>query len=714
MKKLFLFFIKIILVISVFSAVFVFGVVLKYRLEIGNIQELIEDYSPAAPTTIYDKNNKVVDILYTESRELASINEIPENVKNAFISIEDKKFYSHSGLHFKGIFRAIIKNILNRKAVQGGSSITQQLAKNAFLSSERKLSRKIKEAILTYEIERRYTKDEILEKYLNEIYFGSGSYGVKTAAKQFFKKDIKDINLAEAAMLAGIPNRPSKYDPIRNLDEAINRQKLILKEMYRDKKISKEEYEEALKHSFVIEDTNQIQKESSKLSIIYKKRAKNFYKNPEFTALVEDFLQNIYSDDKIYTGGLKVYTTIDLDYQNVAREVFDSYEFFKNSNIDGAMITVDPFTGGVISIIGGKDFKAKNFDRALMAKRQYGSTFKPFLYLSALKNGFTNYSVVVDDFISFGSWAPKNYGGTYSGNSTLANSLNLSINIPAIKLLDSIGVKKFEEEAKNFRYSGKIQDLTAALGSVDGTPVNLAMDFSIFVNGGYMVEPYIIREIRDVQDNLIFLAENKKEKIYDSIDTSIIVGMLKNVVNNGTAGRAKVFDKKGIQIQQGGKTGTTNENRTIWYAGFTPDYVTVAYIGRDDNKPMVGKITGGGNVAPLWSRYYQKLIKDNLYEPSSKFDFLESHIEAGDLIRQNIDMYTGLLDGEYSKEVITRKGRIQVEKAEKYRNGIASIFNLDNQVVSGEVYIDKNSSTYLPELNNEKGEDSLFNRILGN
>lgn len=716
MKKLFLLILKLFICLTIISGIAIFGVVLKYRAELPNIQQLIEDYTPAAPSTIYDRNNKEVDVLYTESRDIASIEEIPDSIKNAFISIEDKKFYSHSGIHFKGLLRAMLKNIKSGKATQGGSSITQQLAKNAFLTSERKLSRKIKEAILTFEMERTYTKDEILEKYLNEIYFGSGSYGVKTAAKQFFRKNIKDVNIAEAALLAGIPNRPSKYDPVRNLDNALNRQKVILKEMYTDGHLTKEEYEKALEHKFVVENEEQNLNSSENLTVIYSKINKKFYKNPEFTALVEENLQDIYSEDEIYKGGLKIYTTLDLDYQRVAKEVFDSYESFKNSSLDGAMVTVDPHTGGIISIVGGKQYRAKNFNRALMAQRQYGSAFKPFIYLEAMKEGFTPYSVVVDEFISYGKWAPKNYAGTYSGNSTLANSLNYSLNIPTIKLLDSIGVEKFAKEASNLKLSGEIKNLTAALGSVEGTPLNLAMDFSIFVNGGYLVEPMLIKEIRDSQDVLIYIAESKKEKIYDSLDTSVITAMLKTVVNNGTGGRAKVYNRNGSPIEQGGKTGTTNENRTTWFSGITPEYVTVAYIGRDDNKPVLGRATGGTVVAPLWARYYQRLIKENLYIPG-KFEFLENHLEAGALFKQNIDIYSGLLNGEKSREIVVPKGRMQVESASKYKKGIASLFNLDSQVGNAEnIDIDalgEDSSNYFNDESYESNSDDLFERLLG-
>ena len=683
MKKILILLLKIIGALFIVGVIAIFAIIIKYRLELPNIQSMVEDYKPQMATTIYDKNNKVVDTLSVEAREVVKLEDVSPYIKDAFLSIEDKQFYSHHGLNFKGIARAVITTFLKGRATQGGSSITQQLAKNAFLTPEKTFSRKVKEAILTYQIERTYTKDEILERYLNEIYYGSGSYGIKNAAEQYFKKDVKDLNIAESALLAGIPNRPTKYDPNRNLENALHRQRIILKEMYDDGKITKEQYDQALAYKFELENEDNVKNVPANTSIIYNKRTKNTYKNPELTTIVEDYLAEIYDEEQIYTSGLKIYTTIDLDYQKVAKETFNSYPYFKNKEINGAMITLDPFTGGIVSIVGGKNFKAGNFDRATMARRQLGSSFKPFVYLEALENGFETYSVVVNDFVAFGKWAPKNFDGRYSYNSTLVNSLNLSLNVPAVKLLDAITVDKFKEGiGDNIKLTSEVKDLTAALGSVDSTPVNVAANFSIFVNGGYIVKPNIIREIRDNQDILIYVADIEKTKVFDSVDVSAITAMLKTVVSNGTASRARVVDKSGRPIQQGGKTGTTNEHRTAWFVGITPEYVTVCYIGRDDNKPMYGKMTGGSAVAPMWAKYYQALINKGLYTPG-KFEFLENYLETGDLVKQNIDIYSGLLDGPNSKEFTVRKGRLQVESAAKYKNGIASVFGLDGNVSNG-------------------------------
>ena len=705
MKKLLVILLKLIAVLFVVGALGVFAIIIKYRLELPNIQSMVEDYKPQMATTIYDKNNNVVDVLEAESRDAVKLEDVSPYVKEAFLAIEDKKFYSHHGLHFKGIIRAVLTNFLKGKATQGGSSITQQLAKNAFLTPERTFARKVKEAILTYQIERTYTKDEILERYLNEIYFGSGSYGIKNAADQYFRKDPKDLNIAEAALLAGIPNRPTKYDPNRSLENALHRQQIILKEMFEDGRITKEEYEEALAYKFELENEENVKNVPKNTSIIYNRRPKKAYNNPELTTIVENYLAEIYDDEQIYSSGLKIYTTIDLDYQKVARDTFNAYPYFKNKDINGAMVTLDPFTGGIISIVGGKNFKAGDFDRATMARRQLGSSFKPFVYLKALEEGYEPYSVVVNDFVAYGKWVPKNFDGRYTFNSTLVNSLNLSLNIPAVKLMDAVTVDAFKEEMTDkIKLTSEIQNLTTALGSVDSTPVNTAANFSIFVNGGYIVKPNIIREIRDNQDILIYVADIEKVKAFDSVDVSVITAMLKSVVSNGTATKARVVDKSGRPIQQGGKTGTTNEHRTAWFVGITPEYVTACYIGRDDNKPMYGKATGGSAVAPMWARYYQTLINKGLYTPG-KFEFLENYLETGDLVKQNIDIYTGLLDGPNSKEMVIRKGRLQVESAAKYKNGIASLFGLEASAGGG-VYVESSSDGMIIDSASGEGGSS--------
>lgn len=735
MKKIFNLLLKIF--ISLFIVIFLIsaGIYIKYRMELPNINQLVEDYSPSLPTIIYDRNGEVVDTLFEETRNLVKIDEVPQVLKDAFISIEDKNFYKHHGVNPKRILGALITNVKNKRASQGASTISQQLAKNAFLTQEKKLSRKIKELIITLEIERKYTKNEIFERYLNEIYYGSGYYGVKTATKFFLKKDIKDLNLAEAALMAGIPNRPSKYDPIKHLDTALERQRLVLNEMLNDKKISKEEYENALKHKFVVESEKLSEKvkNDKNTTIIYNKPAKLSYTNPEFTSLVEDFLQTILPENKIYSGGLKVYTTLDLNFQKIAKNVFDSYPFLQKKDLNGAMVTINQI-GGIVSIVGGKDFKAKNFDRAMMARRQVGSAIKPFVYLASLQQGYSPYNVIEDKFISYGKWKPKNYGAKYSGNNTLSTALNKSINTIAIKLLEGTGIENFSKLTKELSFYGNVNDLTAALGTVEATPIRLALNYAIFINGGYKIDYFVVNKVDDQHSNTLYEKEDEKEKILESADVSTITAMLKNVVARGSGSQARVFNKNGTMIEQGGKTGTTNENRTVWFAGITPDYVTVAYIGRDDNKPIYGKVTGGTSVAPLWRNYYQELINKDIYKPK-KFSYLENSLEVGELVNQSIDLLTGLTSSNGS-ELVIRRGYIQVENLEKYKNGLASIFNIDINEKSFENSEDifyeedfKNNIDKLIENNKidtssekivDSGEkedttikDDLFERLLG-
>ena len=690
---------------SIASVGVVLGVINKYSKELPDIVTLIEDYAPSLPTVLYDRNGEVIDTIYRESRDTVKLKEVPIYSRNAFLAIEDKQFYSHHGIHIKRLIGAIVANIRSGRAVQGASSITQQLAKNAFLSHERKLSRKIKEAIITFEIERRYTKDEIFEKYLNEIYFGAGSYGIKTAAKQLYRKDISEINIAESALLAGIPNRPEKYNPRRNLEASLKRANLILSEMYKDKLIN----EDKLPENFKMDDNT---------TIIYNKKSDVTINYPDFSNMVEEFLVDKFGENMVYTGGLRVHTTLDLEMQKTAKEVFENYEFFKkNDELQGGMATIDPNNGHVISLIGGRNFKSGNFNRATMAKRQLGSSFKPFLYFTAIENGMEMNSVVEDSFISFGSWIPKNYGSRYSNNVTLLNALDRSLNIVSIKMLQKIGTKTFKETVAKLDPSLNIpDDLTASLGSFENTPLQHAIDYSIFSNGGYVVEPVTVIDVEDRYGNPIYQNTPKKEKVFDSINTSIITFMLKSSVQYGSSSRASVYTKDKKRIEQGGKTGTVNDNRTIWFAGITPDYVTTIYIGYDDNRAIRGNVTGGTGVAPLWAKYYQTLIDKGLYAPST-FSFLENHLKNGDFNLQTLTVNNGLISGA-GREFLVRKGKLQMESEMKYANGIAGIFGSvrkENGTEGTEGYnpvIEKTNNDIAPE--NTTSNDSLFKRLLGN
>ncbi|MDK4494315.1 penicillin-binding protein [Fusobacterium necrophorum] len=711
MKKI----IKYIFLLACLGAVgigiLIFGIIMKYKMELPDVQELVENYEVSAPSVIYDRNGEVVDTLYQEARDNVSLEEIPEYSKQAFLAIEDKRFYEHHGIDPRGLLRALFVNLRSGHASQGASSITQQLAKNAFLTMDRTLSRKIKELIITIEIERVYTKEEILEKYLNEIYFGSGAYGLKTAAKQFFHKDIQDINLAEAAMLAGIPNRPEGYNPRRKLDNAIKRMNIVLAEMREDGRITEEEYQEALTQKFISEqEADPKEKTNKKVTIIYPRKDTRHYENPEFTKLVENFLLKKFDANTVYNKGLKIYSTMDVAMQKTARETFNQYPLLKaRKGLNGAMVTIDPFSGQVITMVGGKDFKIGNFNRAIMAKRQFGSSFKPFVYFAALLNGFESNSVLEDSAVHYGKWSPKNANGIFSDtNTTLVNALDKSINSVSVKLLAAVGVPKFRDMMKQVDPKLDIPDnLTAALGTAEGSPLQLAIDYAMFVNGGYLVSPIIITSIEDKHGNLLYEVIPRKDKLFESQDTSIITYMLKSSVQSGTSARARVITKTGAPMEQGGKTGTTNSARTVWYAGITPEYVTTAYLGYDNNRAMPG--LGGGNaVAPLYHNYYQEIVNKGLYLPG-KFSFMEDHIKNGELVVQKLDILTGLLSSE-GREFVVRRGHTVVENDSKYLNGISSIFYGNP---SSPEDVEEEKPEEREEENSVEEQDRLFEKLLG-
>ncbi|MDR1835250.1 MAG: penicillin-binding protein [Fusobacteriaceae bacterium] len=672
----------------------VFFLLDRYYKELPDIAELIENYTPSLPSMIYDRKGELIDTLYVETRDVIRIHEVPELTKNAFLSIEDKSFYAHHGVHIKRNIGAVVANMRAGRTVQGASSITQQLAKNAFLTQEKTMDRKIKEAIITFEIERRYTKEEIFEKYLNEVNFGSGLYGIKTASRQYFKKEVPELDIAESALLAAIPNRPERYNPRRHLDEAVKRARLIVQEMYADGRISAAQRDEALSREFINEDSLPAELVDPRwVTTVYNKEGGNSINYPDFTNMVTDFLTTIFPEQLVMSGGLKIRTTMDRQFQELAKASFDSYSLFKQRPyLNGGMVTIDPNTGYVISMVGGRNFQSGNFNRATMARRQVGSSFKPFLYFTAILNGYETTTVIEDSFFSQGKWTPKNFGGNYSDNITLQNALDRSLNVVSIKILKQLGIETFQNLVKKVNPQIRIPgDLTGALGSFEATPLQMAIAYSIFSNGGYVVKPVSVLSVEDRNGNILYQQDIHKEKTFDSIDTSVVTSMLVSSVRRGSSARAAVTTKEGKTIAQGGKTGTTNENRTVWYVGITPEYITAIYVGRDDNKPVPG-ITGGTGSAPLWNAYYKKIIDSGLYLPG-EFVYLDNHLKNGELYMQNIDPVNGFASGGGRPYVVRSQG-IQVEKEGKYSGGIAGVLGIAIQggLAFGEVEGQENTA----------------------
>jgi len=672
------------------AVAFATGLILLFSAyrSLPDIEELVKSYKDSEPTIIYDSKGKQVDLITKRRGEPIHIDEIPENMKNAVIAIEDKRFYTHHGFDMRRLGKAVLVNLSRGRAVQGGSTITQQLAKNAFLSNEKTFLRKVKEALITLEIEKRYEKDEILEKYLNEIYFGSGSYGIKEASRSIFDKDVSKINLAEVAILAGVPNRPSKYDPRKNLDKAIERGQLVLKLMLKQDFITELEYERAMNHKFVYEKDLKNSGKSKYVSAILDKRSKRYFKSPEFTDIVEDELVEMFDEKTVYEGGLKVYTGLDADMQKIALETFNNYKpFTNNSKLQGALVTIDTETGYVKSIVGGKNFRSGNFNRAISAKRQPGSAFKPFVYYTALEKGIAMNELRGDSAEKYGDWQPKNYGNKSYGEITILQAIENSVNTIAVKLLKEVGISSVISNFKKTGVSIDIpKDLSIALGTMSITPMELATSYAPFSNGGYSVQPIFITKIEDRDGNVLYEQSIVKKQVLDSENISLITHMLKDVVSYGSGRRARVRTANGKYAEQGGKTGTTNDNKSAWFAGVTPEYATTVYIGYDDNTSMPSYASGGSIAAPLWGEYYQAMINRGVYTPGD-FEFIKENLKNKTLVSRTIDLRSGELGSpsrEYKRTALFKKGQVPDGFTDNLYWGIKNMFGNNDEPVEDE------------------------------
>ncbi|NLK62727.1 MAG: PBP1A family penicillin-binding protein [Fusobacteria bacterium] len=654
LKKIKIFIISSFLLIFASIMLITSVLIIKGYRDLPNIDKLVEQYDPIIPTIIYDINGDIIDKLSRENRDVAKIEEVPLHLQNAFLAIEDRKFRHHYGFDFKRMVSGTVIRIATFRRMQGGSTITQQLAKNAFLSHERKIMRKVKEALITIEIERKYTKNEIIEKYLNEIYFGDGSYGIKTAAKHYLNKNLSDVTLGEAALLAGIPNRPEKYSPFKNLENSIKRQQLILRQMLKFGFITNEEYEIAKKETINVAKVKEIN-----------------YKAPDFTSIIADKIFKMYTEKEIYEGGLKIYTTLDLRMQEAAKEAFINADYIKKyPKLEGALITIDAENGYVKAIIGGRDFKRGNFNRAIMSKRQPGSSFKPFIYYSALDLGYQMNVVVEDSPLKIDSWEPKNFDNKNLNNMTMLEGIEKSQNIVAIKILKKTIIKNAINVAKKAGIDSDIQyDLTIALGSISISPFELATSYVPFANGGYRVKPIFIRKIEDRYGKTIYSEKIEKEKIFDSNKVALITHMLKNVVLYGSGRRAYAG------IEQAGKTGTTNNSTNAWFSGYTPEYVTTIYLGYDNNE-SIQYGTGGGVAAPIWGDYTKRLIQKKIIS-QKPFEYYEDGLKNKSLVYKTIDLDNGLLSDETTtvkRKALFSSEKIPVEKSGKYKKGLDSFF----------------------------------------
>jgi len=559
----------------------------------------IIDYNPKLSTQIYDRNGELVANIFEKHHRLyTTYDEIPARVIEALVAIEDTSFFEHHGVNFEAIFRAVIKDVKAMKLVEGASTITQQLVKNTVLTREKKIIRKLKEALLAFKIENELTKEEILERYFNHVYFGHGYYGIKTAALGYFHKSLDALSLKEISMLVGLPKAPSSYDPTRNIDLSLSRANRVLYRMHALGWIGEEEYRKGIAEQPLIYDET-----------LTKNRA------PYVVDEVIKRMSHEYEDFR--TGGYKVYLGIDLRLQELARKslklgydgIFKRHPKDANSSIiNGALISLDSKSGDILAMVGGVDYKKSHFNRAVMSKRQPGSSFKPFIYQKALNVGYSTMSVIPDisrvytDKATDEDWKPKNYEENFEGLLTLKNALVHSRNLATINLLNALGLDSVYKELKKDGFKNIPYDLSLSLGTFGISPLEFSGFYSMFPNYGVKVEPRLIKKIVNrFGDETIF--ESEKKRLIEPEQAFLMVDILRTTVERGTGRKAQV---KGIETA--GKTGTTNKNIDAWFCGFTPEIEVLVWYGNDDNSPMAKYETGGRVAGPAFANFVKGYI----------------------------------------------------------------------------------------------------------
>jgi len=617
----------------------------------------LENFRPSAITRIYSSDMVLIAELFAEKRDPVPLKVIPEYLKKAIVATEDRNFYNHSGVDLKGIVRAIIKDIWAGKFVEGASTITQQLAKTLFLNPKKTLVRKLKEAFLAFHLERRYTKDEILELYLNQVYFGSGAYGVESAARIFFDKSVKDLTLAECALVSAMPKAPSRYSPLINRDLSIKRRNIVLKQMLFTGIINKTEYNKAL---------------NEKLNL--SKKNKTSLKAPYFVEYVKDFLENIIGSSRLYNEGLTIYTTLSYELQKKAEDAIanglsDLESRMKQQGIinhdpQSALVSLDIQSGGILAMIGGKDFYKSPYNRATIAKRQPGSAFKPVVYAHAIEKGFTQNMKILDAPVVFRGgkdgedWKPENFSKDYQGEITLRKALALSKNIPAVRLIEMLGPSSVVQFGYKLGIESTLSpNLSLALGTSEVTLLELTSAYTVFPNRGKSIKPYGVMEVVDHNGRIVWRAKPKKRLVMSRTGAAIMTDMLMAVVKEGTGKKASI-----IKRPVAGKTGTTDKCKDALFVGFSPSIATGVWVGQDKFVTL-GKLETGARAAlPIWMEFMEKALAD---KPCSGFRVKYFDI-PDDVVRMNIDPVSGLSANAKSPNAVTALFKKGTEPRECY------------------------------------------------
>lgn len=570
--------------------------------------DLINDIRPPASSQIYDINgNEIANVHSTENRMPVKLAQIPRELQNAFVAVEDNRFYDHMGVDLRGIARAMWANLRGRTVSEGGSTITQQLAKNAYLTQDRTLKRKVQEVFLALQLERQYTKQEILEMYLNQIYFGQGAYGVQAAAKTYFGKNVEDLTLSECAMLAGIPKSPNYYSPSSNYNAAKEREGVVLDQMEKYGYISHSEAEKArAENPTIVKAPAQQKTQVASYFIDY----------------VTQQLIDKYGADAVYKEGLKIYTTIDMDMQRAAEAAIQNLPTGKADGNgilqpQGALVAIDPHNGYVKAMVGGRG--SDQFNRATMAVRQPGSAFKPFVFAAALENNFTPSTVIDDSPVKIGGWEPQNYDRTFRGKVSLRDVARLSLNVPTVKIAEKLGIEKpiyYAQEMgiTTFVLEGLQNDknYSTALGGLTKgvTPLELVSAYGTFANKGVHVDPVVIIKVLDRNGKVLEQANPNQRSVIRESSAAELTSMLQDVIQSGTGTRAK------LNRPAAGKTGTTSDYHDAWFVGYTPDLVAGVWVGNDNNTSL-GGMSGATTPAMIWKAFMTQALAS---VPPKNFD----------------------------------------------------------------------------------------------
>jgi penicillin-binding protein 1A len=594
---------------SIFTLIMAFsllglGLYIDLKGDLPQLPDSLEKINLSLPTEIYSSQGNVIKVL--GQRHPVPLKEISPRFTEAMIATEDSRFYSHSGIDHIGLTRAMIRNIRDMRVSQGGSTITQQLSKNLFFSFERKWVRKIKEMMIALQIEATFSKDEILEAYCNQVYFGSGAYGVEDASLVYFGKRAKDLTLLQAALLAGLPNSPNNANPFNNFERAMKRTRTVLSRMVSSGFISPIQMEEALE---------------TDLELAPRRIQSN--PNQYFIQYVIAKLEKEYGKEFVHFGGLKIFTTIDVRLQQYAQQSVTTHmksldkrmgSREDEEKLQAAVVALENKTGAVRVLVGGRDYAKSQFNRAVSNNRMAGSSFKPIVYLTAMEHlGISPATVMKDEpvvlNISDGkTWEPKNFNDEYFGNLILKRALMKSLNVVSAKLVNDLTPQRVIKTARQMGITSPLgENLSLALGATGVSPIEMAGAYSVIANLGILNEPYLIDRIEDFRGNTLYehfyfgVQRFSQKSIYPLLD------MMRGVVEEGTG---RVIRRMGFRHPAGGKTGTTNDYKDAWFDGFTKDLSASVWVGYDSNNSMIDRngrgLTGGSAAAPIWGYFMKK------------------------------------------------------------------------------------------------------------